>query len=101
LALITTEFFKHNSKVYLLSGNSGQAPTWNFFKFLLDGDGKVIDVWGPRVSVRNIKDDITRAIEKLKRSHSELWCLTFAWIGALRIPSTAVESPSAKNEQFY
>nr|XP_039271426.1 glutathione peroxidase 7-like isoform X1 [Styela clava] len=48
-------------------------PTWNFWKYLIDEKGAVINGWGPRVTVKDIKENIVGAIKKLKtKSHGEL-----------------------------
>nr|CAB3250830.1 gpx7 glutathione peroxidase 7 precursor [Phallusia mammillata] len=61
-----------NAAYKFLKENSGRAPTWNFWKYLLDGEGNVIEVWGPRVSVSSIRPDIIQAIDQLKSTHREL-----------------------------
>ncbi len=33
-----------------LTERSGKAPQWNFFKYLIDRDGKVVDVYSSRVA---------------------------------------------------
>ena len=46
----------------LTSQPKSAAPMWNFTKYLVGGDGRLIDHWGPRVSPDSEK--ITAAIER-------------------------------------
>nr|NP_001177280.1 glutathione peroxidase 7 precursor [Ciona intestinalis] len=55
-----------------LRRSTGQEPQWNFWKYLLDGSGNVINEWGPSISVSQVKDEILKAIQKLKNTHAEL-----------------------------
>ncbi|KAL5016479.1 hypothetical protein ScPMuIL_006068 [Solemya velum] len=48
---------------YLIKA-TGQLPNWNFWKYLVDIDGKALDAWGPWVTVEDIQDDIRKAIKK-------------------------------------
>ncbi|KAJ8305471.1 hypothetical protein KUTeg_016016 [Tegillarca granosa] len=43
---------------------SGHAPTWNFWKYLIDGNGQVINAWGPWVSVEQIKADVVKTYQE-------------------------------------
>uniref|UniRef100_H2YSH1 Glutathione peroxidase n=1 Tax=Ciona savignyi TaxID=51511 RepID=H2YSH1_CIOSA len=52
--------------------SSGVEPTWNFWKYLLDGSGNLINAWGPATQVGKIKDDVLKAIKDLKNKHTEL-----------------------------
>uniref|UniRef100_A0A3Q3IN23 Glutathione peroxidase n=2 Tax=Monopterus albus TaxID=43700 RepID=A0A3Q3IN23_MONAL len=40
----------NNVYKYLVE-SSGKEPDWNFWKYLIDVNGKVVDAWGPDVSV--------------------------------------------------
>lgn len=44
---------------------SGKEPTWNFWKYLVDPDGKVVGAWDPTVPVKEIKPHITEQVMKL------------------------------------
>ncbi|CAH1774421.1 unnamed protein product [Owenia fusiformis] len=60
-----------------LAETSGHAPNWNFWKYLVDGDGHVLNAYGPWVSVEDMWQDITFAVHKLNNAdkpydHSEL-----------------------------
>ncbi|CAK8694000.1 glutathione peroxidase 7-like [Clavelina lepadiformis] len=61
----------HSAYRYLTE-SSDKNPNWNFWKYLLDGNGKVIAAWGPRTDVKSIKGEVLKAIEKLKLSRREL-----------------------------
>lgn len=45
-----------------LAEESGSAPRWNFYKYLLDADGNVVDVFSSRVA-----PDDARLIEAIER----------------------------------
>ena len=51
--------------VHILSASSGQAPTWNFWKYLVDETGHVINVWGPHIPVEDIFHEVKEAIDKI------------------------------------
>lgn len=44
---------------------SGKEPTWNFWKYLVAPDGKVVGAWDPTVPVQEIKPRITELVAKL------------------------------------
>ncbi|XP_038074666.1 glutathione peroxidase 7-like [Patiria miniata] len=45
--------YAHPAYTYLINA-SGKQPNWNFWKYLVDRQGRVIDAWGPSTSVREI-----------------------------------------------
>jgi len=45
-----------------LTGTSGITPEWNFYKYLLDHHGNIIQVWPPRTPVEDIFDAVERAV---------------------------------------
>lgn len=44
---------------------SGKEPTWNFWKYLVAPDGKVVGAWDPTVPMQEIKPRITELVAKL------------------------------------
>lgn len=48
-----------------LTQTSGKEPTWNFWKYLVAPDGKVVGAWDPTVPVEEIKPRITEQVMKL------------------------------------
>ena len=44
---------------------SGKEPTWNFWKYLVAPDGKVVGAWDPTVSVEEIRPQVTALVRKL------------------------------------
>jgi len=47
-----------------LTKTSGTAPTWNFFKYLFDGNGDLINVWPPTTSVQEIAGIIRNVVHQ-------------------------------------
>merc|ERR1719334_780864 len=45
-----------------LTDTSGIFPEWNFYKYLLDHHGNIIQVWPPRTPVEDIFDAVERAV---------------------------------------
>lgn len=45
-----------------LTENTKQ-PTWNFWKYLVDENGHVVEAWGPWISVEDITQDIIGVME--------------------------------------
>ncbi|KAM4722654.1 glutathione peroxidase 7 [Rhinophrynus dorsalis] len=54
-----------NAAYKYLIESSGKTPDWNFWKYLVGPDGKVVDAWGPTVSVEEIRPHITELVRKL------------------------------------
>ncbi|XP_017498905.2 glutathione peroxidase 7 [Manis javanica] len=48
-----------------LTQTSGKEPTWNFWKYLVTPDGKVVEAWDSTVSVEEIRPQITALVRKL------------------------------------
>ena len=44
----------------------GVEPSWNFFKYLVDGNGDVVEVWGPNVAVRDIVGAVHAALQDVQ-----------------------------------
>jgi len=45
-----------------LVGQSGKAPTWNFWKYLVNTEGDVIGAWGPQQTVDSIADIVRQEV---------------------------------------
>uniref|UniRef100_A0A8D0H9A5 Glutathione peroxidase n=1 Tax=Sphenodon punctatus TaxID=8508 RepID=A0A8D0H9A5_SPHPU len=54
-----------NSAFKYLIESSGEEPTWNFWKYLVDPNGKVVKAWDSTVSVGEIKPHITDLVGKI------------------------------------
>ncbi|XP_077450783.1 glutathione peroxidase 7 isoform X2 [Stigmatopora argus] len=54
----------NNLYKYLLEA-SGKEPDWNFWKYLIDVDGKVVDAWGPKVSVEEIRPKVAEIVRQI------------------------------------
>ncbi|XP_072024016.1 glutathione peroxidase 7-like [Amphiura filiformis] len=54
-----------------LTESSGKAPTWNFWKYLVDRDGKVLHAWGPKVTVLEIYHQLYNVVNNIKYSKKE------------------------------
>ncbi|XP_034002057.1 glutathione peroxidase 7 isoform X1 [Trematomus bernacchii] len=54
----------NNVYKYLVE-SSEMEPDWNFWKYLIDVDGKVVDAWGPKVSVREIRPKIAEMVRQI------------------------------------
>ncbi|XP_062308182.1 glutathione peroxidase 7 isoform X3 [Osmerus eperlanus] len=48
-----------------LAEATGKEPDWNFWKYLIDVNGKVVDAWGPSVPVKEIRPKITEMIRRI------------------------------------
>ena len=48
-----------------IAESSEMEPDWNFWKYLIDVDGKVVDAWGPKVSVREIRPKIAEMVRQI------------------------------------
>ena len=44
------------------SEQSETVPDWNFYKYLVNGDGNVIQAWGSSTSIESIFEDIQEAV---------------------------------------
>ncbi|XP_054645026.1 glutathione peroxidase 7 [Dunckerocampus dactyliophorus] len=45
--------------------SSGKEPDWNFWKYLIDVNGKVVDAWGPKVSVDEIRPKVADMVREI------------------------------------
>merc|ERR1712062_427859 len=49
-----------------LTAESKVVPQWNFYKYLINHEGNVVQVYPPRVSVNEAFDDILRLVKKAR-----------------------------------
>ncbi|KAM9797528.1 glutathione peroxidase 7 [Syngnathus typhle] len=54
----------NNVYKYLVE-SSGKEPDWNFWKYLIDVDGKVVDAWGPQVSIEELRPKIADMVRQI------------------------------------
>ncbi|KAG9465069.1 glutathione peroxidase 7 [Eleutherodactylus coqui] len=54
-----------NAAYKYLTESFGKEPDWNFWKFLVAPDGKVVNAWGPTVSVEEVRPHVTELVRKL------------------------------------
>uniref|UniRef100_A0A8C2YZJ7 Glutathione peroxidase n=2 Tax=Cyclopterus lumpus TaxID=8103 RepID=A0A8C2YZJ7_CYCLU len=54
----------NNVYKYLVE-SSGNEPDWNFWKYLIDVNGKVLDAWGPKVPVKEIRPKIAEMVRQI------------------------------------
>ncbi|XP_063057485.1 glutathione peroxidase 7 isoform X2 [Engraulis encrasicolus] len=54
-----------NNAFKYLTDSSGKEPDWNFWKYLIDVDGKVVDAWGPQTSVKEVRPKVADMVRKL------------------------------------
>ncbi|KAM4641460.1 glutathione peroxidase 7 [Discoglossus pictus] len=48
-----------------LTESSMKEPDWNFWKYLVDPEGKVVDAWGPLVPVEDVKPKVLELVRKI------------------------------------
>ncbi|KAK7888792.1 hypothetical protein WMY93_024352 [Mugilogobius chulae] len=51
-----------NNAFRYLTESSGKEPDWNFWKFLVDVEGKVVGAWGPQTSVQELRPKIQEMV---------------------------------------
>ncbi|NWS43406.1 GPX7 peroxidase, partial [Probosciger aterrimus] len=49
---------------YLID-STGEEPTWNFWKYLVDPNGKVVKAWDSTVTVEEIRPYVTELVRKI------------------------------------
>ena len=54
----------HPAFKYLME-TSGKKPSWNFWKYLVAPDGKVVGAWDPSMTVEEIRLQVTALVMKL------------------------------------
>lgn len=48
-----------------LTASSGSEPNWNFWKYLVDENGHVVNAWGPWTPVEDIFHEVKEAVDKI------------------------------------
>ncbi|XP_053393802.1 glutathione peroxidase 7-like [Mercenaria mercenaria] len=48
-----------------LTSSFGSVPDWNFWKYLVDENGHVVNAWGPRTAVEDIFHEVKESIDKI------------------------------------
>lgn len=48
-----------------MAESSGKEPDWNFWKYLIDVNGEVVDAWGPKVSVKELRPKIAEMVRQI------------------------------------
>lgn len=66
-------FHKYESSIYewielFIPEDSSVVPDWNFYKYLVNGSGKVVGAWGTRTTIEEIFDEIQAEVEKAKKA---------------------------------
>lgn len=54
-----------NNVYKYLAESSGKEPDWNFWKYLIDVNGKVVDAWSPKVSVKELRPKISEMVRQI------------------------------------
>uniref|UniRef100_A0AAQ4NVT4 Glutathione peroxidase n=1 Tax=Gasterosteus aculeatus aculeatus TaxID=481459 RepID=A0AAQ4NVT4_GASAC len=54
----------NNVYKYLVESSENE-PDWNFWKYLVDVNGKVLNAWGPKVSVKEIRPKIAEMVRQI------------------------------------
>ena len=49
-----------------------EEPTWNFWKYLIDDNGKVINSWPHDTAVEDVLADVSAAINKAKNMKASM-----------------------------
>ncbi|MPC34969.1 Glutathione peroxidase 7 [Portunus trituberculatus] len=52
------------------SEDSSIVPDWNFYKYLVNGSGRVVGAWGTRVTIEEIFDEVQAEVKKAKEAAS-------------------------------
>lgn len=50
---------------FLPVDSTGEEPTWNFWKYLVDPNGKVVKAWDSTVSIEEIRPYVTELVRKI------------------------------------
>ncbi|CAN9500829.1 unnamed protein product [Ophioblennius macclurei] len=62
-----------NNVYKFLAESSGSEPDWNFWKYLIDEDGQVVDAFGPKVPAEQLRQQISQLVRRiiLKKKRKE------------------------------
>lgn len=47
------------------SASFGEPPNWNFWKYLVNENGQVVNAWGPWIGVEDIFHDVKEVIDNI------------------------------------
>ena len=50
----------------VLSEQTSREPEWNFYKYLVDVDGTVLNAWGTRTDIEEIFNEVQDAVNQAK-----------------------------------
>ncbi|XP_070795646.1 glutathione peroxidase 7 [Pituophis catenifer annectens] len=62
---IAVKGIRANPAFKFLTESTGKEPTWNFWKYLVDPDGKVVNAWDSTVTVEEIKPYVIELVRQL------------------------------------
>ena len=54
-----------------ITEESGISPEWNFYKYLVNHDGEILNVYPSRVPVEDTFEEIQKAVKKAKKASKE------------------------------
>lgn len=63
--LANVVFFSKVPLFFLPADSTGEEPTWNFWKYLVDPNGKVVKAWDSTVAVEEIRPYVTELVRKI------------------------------------
>lgn len=58
-------FSAANASSSICAESSGKEPDWNFWKYLVDVNGRVVDAWGPKVSVKEVRPRVAEMVRDI------------------------------------
>ena len=56
---------------FYIPDESKVTPEWNFYKYLVNHEGKILNVYPPRVSVDHAFDEVHKAVKKARRASKQ------------------------------
>lgn len=65
IAFLQISLHKLNFLFSFSAESSGKEPDWNFWKYLVDVNGKIVDAWGPKVAVKEIRPKIAEMVRQI------------------------------------
>ena len=54
-----------------ITEESGISPEWNFYKYLVNHEGEILNVYPSRVPVEDTFEEIQKAVKKAKKASKE------------------------------